>query len=206
MNRLLTYLILIIVASAAVGCSKSNPEQLNSNTTITSIYTTAVIDDLNKILSFFENQICAENNHTHSGKCYESYLKSISDIMDNEGQILINIPYKEQLTMFEELDTSTVNQIWSYGEITNMHTKDTLIELRYNIRGKHVKMMYEMSLEDELMKYYYDMWQEWYTLQVITSGKTLENYKNYDIDDVRMKLVVAIHYLTMNDNFERNKK
>ena len=34
--------------------------------------------------------------------------------------------------------------------------KDTLIELRFNIRGKHAKMMYEMGLEDKFMKYYYE--------------------------------------------------
>lgn len=197
-------LLLILFVLVAAGCSNRSRDDLNSNSTIISIFSTSEIEDLNRILSFFENQICSDKKHAHTETCYKSYLKKVSENID-KGSIVINIPYEEQKVMFEQLNDSTFNQIWSYGEVTNQKTKDTLIELGYNPSGKYVKMMNEMSHDDNLMKYYYETWDEWRSLQIITSGKTLENYETYDIDDIRMKLVVAIHYLTMNDNFERNR-
>jgi len=124
------------------------------------------------------------------------------------GDIQLNIPFEKQLEVYKQFSDSTFFEIWNYG-ISYRHRDaplDTFRTVHFALNGKYLDFLKKTARKDSVIDNYYE--------SVIAAGDIppsliaglLVNHKYYDINDLRVKFIVAIHYLTLNDHFERKEK
>ncbi len=203
MKRIYQIIALLIL----VGCSGTNQEHLESNSTVTGVFNKSEIQDLAKILKFFDEQICATQQVDISklSDCYQSFFERMEEA-EKTGSIEIKIPFSEQQNLYRQINDSTFNEIWHFGKSSYRNSPDTLrsISLKYN--SKYVNFLKELGTDDKIIKNYYDNFKASGGISPSMVASLLVNYDNYNINDIRVRLVIAIHYLTMNDQFERKEK
>ena len=206
----------IIVLLLLIGCKTNNEKKLENNRTVTTIFDKSEIEDLRKILTFFNEQICDNENII---ECYQRFLKRVAE-QEKEYIIEINIPFQEQLKMYNQINENTFNQIWVFYEMRHRDYPDVLKYLNFNINGKYLKFLKEFGKENIIIENYLDRYRQLGGISMPYSSitKYLEDYdeqgirrvkdiyEDYDVEDERIQLVIAIHYLTLNDNFERIEK
>jgi hypothetical protein len=86
---------------------------------------------------------------------------------------------------------------------------DTLKYIDYNrINSKYPKFLKELGKEYELIKNYSESLETSGGISPIMIGDILiiKKHHQYDLNDIRLQLVLAIHYLTLNDQYERKEK
>lgn len=195
-----TYLVfLLFVSITSFSCKKEN---LATNPKINSVFEKDEVQDLSKILDFFEQQICSTeeldiNNNT---LCYTHYLKKLK-VAEITGNIEIGISVETQRQLYNQINDSTLNQIWVFHKSSRRNSSDTLKQakgLRYD--GKYVAFLQELSKDNPAIKQYYETFIAVGAISPSMINSILVDYKNYNIKDRSVKFVIAIHYLTLNDN------
>lgn len=191
MRHLFSILILLII----FGC-KSEKESLRDYPEIQKIFTQAEINDLRLILEFFDNTVCeSENvNKRNLAECYEKYFQRLSKEAET-GYTDYRISEKEVEELFNQIDNSTFNQIWWI--IDNERTENILL----NTQGQYFQFLKAFGKTNPKAKNYHE-----YLIMVGDISPNIVadiflNYRDYDIDDERIRLLLAIHYLTLNDRY-----
>ncbi len=199
-------LILLSLILTVISCSWTN-EKLADNQTIKLTFDSDEINDLQKILTFFESQICKTENISSNNvkKCYESFFMRMEKA-EETGNIDIKISFDTQLTLYEEIDSATFYQLWTFNRSWRRDSPDTLKSMTYNYNGKYVKFIKAFGEEDRVVNDYYESFQAVGDIGPNMVARILKMYKDYDTDDIRIRLLIAIHYLTMNDQYERKEK
>lgn len=107
-------LIILIVLFATVGCG--NQKTLESNSTVTKVFNDSEIHNLTLILEFFNKQICSLENTKGSdiNDCYNKFIQRMTESAET-GNMEINIPFKEQIKLYNAIDEQTFNEIWQMG-------------------------------------------------------------------------------------------
>jgi CRISPR/Cas system CMR-associated protein Cmr5 small subunit len=217
--------IILVVLIVAAGCS--NQKTIESNPTIKKVFNESEIKDLQLILEFFEKQICSIENKEDSkiNDCYDSFIQRMTGAVETGG-LEINIPFGEQKKLYNTINDSTFNEIWDMSWIRTIpHSnsylkrigKDTLsieereksdttnyIELKYE--GKYVSFIEEYGNKSPVIKRYHENFVNAGGIGPSMISSIMMNYEYYDIKDIRMKLIFAIHYLTLNDQHIRKEK
>ena len=191
------------------GCTYNTERKLNNNATVTDCFTREEIKDLTKLLDFFNEQICVLKS-TEKKKvieCYDGFIERMSKTVET-GSFEINISFEKQYEIYKQISDSVFNQIWVFGRSWSRSSPDTLKRIDYRVDGKYVKFLKELGNDYDMIKTYSMSLELAYSLSPSMIGEILmikEEYQ-YDLTDIRLQLVVAIHYLTMNDQFERKEK
>jgi hypothetical protein len=203
----------LIVLFILIGFSSASQENLKSNSTITTVFNESEIEDLTRILNFFEEHICS-TQHVEISKladCYQSFFERMEEAVET-GDIELKIPFEEQLNLYKQINESTFNEIWVLGKTMRFNSSDpleysdTLKYLSIKYDGKYVKFLEELAIENNVLNFYHFSFKANGGISPSMIASLLTNYDIYNINDLRVRLVVAIHYLTMNDQFERNEK
>ena len=207
----LAQMIKFIIAFLLIlgSCTYDTERKLNSNLTVTDCFTQEEIKDLTKLLDFFNEQICVSNaiDKKEIIKCYDSFIKRMSETAET-GNFEIKIPFAKQREIYNQISDSLFNQIWCFGKTWRRDSPDTLKSIDYRIDGKYMKFLKELGKEYELAKNYSETLELAYGISPSMVGDILmikERYQ-YDLKDIRLQLVMAVHYLTMNDKYERKEK
>jgi len=182
-------------------------QDLSSDRTINAVFNKNEIIDLQKILNFFDKQICTivQGENKNINKCYISYLEQLYNDRES-GNIKISIPFDEQKNIYKKLSDSTFFQIWSFNKYWYHNNLDTLRGIELNRHGKYAKYLKLVGLDYVQFNEYYEELQECGDMCPTMTTEVLVNYKDYKISDVRVKLFLAIHYLTLNDKWTRKEK
>ena len=181
---------------------------MNSDTLIKKSFNESEIKDLQKIFDFFNNEICS-SNYEKLNECYLNYCsKRKKQIEQNvELEFSMNINFEEQQKLYSKIQTNTFKEIWSFQKsIPVRDRKDTLKYLSFNDNGKFVKFLKQYGNENKRIKNYYDSFLKYRDISPSMFAGVLMEFKDYDIDDIRTKLIFAIHYLTFNDQNLRKEK
>jgi hypothetical protein len=196
----LTFLLLI--SSSIFG------QDLQTDSTMNSIFTSAEINNLEKILIFFSNQICKLedlDNH-HAIDCFESYCKNLKERTNAFGSVDLMLSLKEQKVFYNNIDSFTFNEIWHFEKAWKPKTTDTIIEIDINPNGKYAKFLKSLGQEyDKVGKYYQDL-ESLGGICPTMIAELLMNYQEFNFRDERIRLLFAIHYLTMNDQFSEKSE
>ena len=197
----------IIALLVLIGCSATNQDSLESNSTITTVFNESEIQDLERILEFFNEQICTTQQVDKNNliDCYKSFFERMSESV-NMGSIEIKIPFDEQQYMYKQISDSTFNQIWAFNKVWKYNTTDTLKEIGIKYDCKYVDYLEQLGKDYEVINNYYDGFKSIGDIGPHRVADLLVNYHNYNTKDIRIRLVVAIHYLTLNDRNERMEK
>ena len=201
-------IIYIIILTILISCSTSEKRELKSNKTISEIFNKSEINDLQIILDFFNGQICDSNklNNDYLNKCYEKYCSEIKSEMILNGGFNPKIDYEKQLELYEKIDKANFNKIWKIGKSYNLRTKENFKHLELNYKGKYLDFLKKYGEENKTIHSYYESIINAGDISPSTSAILILNYKLIKPADIRSKLIIAIHYLTLNDNFNRKEK
>ncbi len=200
----------IIFLFFLISCSNNNKEKLKSDSIITSVFNKAEIQDLQTILDFFDNEICKNEilEENKINKCYQAFFERIkSEFIETNGTINLQIPFEEQLEMYEKIDISTFDELWIFGKKFPLGSyTDTLKSIFINHSGKYSKFLKEVGKKDSIINIYQDHLHGHGDISPQLFSNVLMNYQNYNINDKKVRLIIAIHYLTLNDGNLRIEK
>jgi hypothetical protein len=195
------YLILIILLS---NCG-SRTQELRTNSTIQEVFNTIEINDLNKILTFFENEICSDLIEvTEINKCYINFFSTLRSAV-KDGEFPININFEKQREMYSELSDSTFMNIWTINKSFKFKSKDTLQSIGYLYDGKFAKLLEATGKDYPMIKGYSETFKETGDITPSLTANFIINYSKLNLNDPRIKMIVAVHYLTLNDQYLRNE-
>lgn len=202
MTRKLVIFILIITT---ISC-EPNQNDIGNYQEINEIFDRTEIQDLREIIQFFNTAICTSENLSNDdvNKCYNQYLKRLNENLTTEVGLELQISFEDQKAFLEQLNPNTLNQIWSYEKIWNK-TSDTLEIRDYNL-GKYMEFLKEFGKANDKANKYYENLMSIGVISPSAFADMLINYREYNTEDERIKLLIAIHYLTINEeNYVRKK-
>jgi len=205
MNKIFQILFFLVF----IGCATNKSEKLQSNSTINSIFNKKESQDLQKILDFFENSICVSENikKENINVCYKKYFERLKQESEKNGNIYLKIPIDEQLKVYKNFKDSTFKEIWQLGKFFPLNTTtDTLKYYSYNFNGKYLEYLKELGKTNKAVDNYTKSFLNAGDMPPSMWASVLMDYENYNIKDIRVKLFLAIHYLTLNDQNEREEK
>ena len=195
---------LIVITVISISCSVEKDDSLSKDETINSVFNLAEISDLVKIQEFFDQQIGSKSKRNEGSllKSYYAFFEDNSKIK-NLGQLTLSIDFNEQKELYTRLTDSTYNHIWRMSWTVPMNSVDTLnrLELRYG--GKYMEFLEEVGEQDEKIAQYCNSFKGMGVISPSMMADLVKNYKDYNINDPKVRLIIAIHYLTMNDFMNR---
>lgn len=195
-SQLLLFFLLLFSSSLS-------GQNLKTDSTVNSIFTAQEISDLEKILNFFTHQICEveDINKIQAAGCFESYFKNLEERSRGSSHFNLKLSLEKQKTFYNSIDTSTFNDIWHYQKLQNLITRDTIIELSLDPGGKYAEFLHALGQEYDKVGLYYDDLKACGGISPVTMAELMKNYQEFPFNDERIRLLFAIHYLTLNDQF-----
>lgn len=207
MKRIILLNILFFIL---ISCSIKEKRKLESDSIITSVFNKTEIQDLQTILNFFNKQICENEDFDgqNINNYYQDFMKRLkSESIESNGTIYLEIPFEEQLKMYKRIENSTFNEIWLFGKSFPLGSStDTLKSIFINHSGKYPKFLKEVGKKDSIINIYQEQLSNSGDISPQMFSSLLMGYENYNIKDIKVRLVIAIHYLTLNDENLRKEK
>lgn len=199
-TKLLIFGILILQLNSSCKTQYSTTE-LNDN------FTSEQIVDLKKITDFFKEQMCLKMESDFK-ICYE---RTPHEYLEATGNgFWTNINFKEQKALYEQISKSTFDEIWDFCESTYFHPNEIKVkEICAAYNGKYQKFLADLGNSNPRIAEYLNRIQEsgdysWMDIQYWDVLK--KNRKYFDLNDPNIQLILAIHYLSINDQESRNKE
>lgn len=191
-NKTLLFTILFI----SCNINKQEKKTLEDYPLIIKTFNQSEISDLKKVLSFFDNEMRIEFKSKSIQKNYSSFYKKSLKELDS-GRIYVGFTFKKQAKLIEELKETTFNGIWDVGK--SFTEKDTINVINLKVKGVYAKFLKELGKENKAIKRYIDDLVFNYDITPEQSYFFINNYDSLDITDERVRLMIAIHYLTLNN-------
>ncbi len=200
-------LFLISTMIIALSCTTQRQNDLSNDLTIKESFNTTEINDLTKIQSFFDKSIglTESDKQDNLEKVYTDFFLQNSDI-EKMSDFKLSINFNDQKGMYNQLDKKTFDNIWTISWLTKPDSNDSLKYIQLNRQGKYVEFLKSLGQQDSVINNYYNSLEIAGDISPTMVGDLIKNYKNYNIKDPKVRLIIAIHYLTQNDKFERKEK
>lgn len=199
-TKLITLGLLILQLNFSCKTQYSLAE-LNDN------FTSEQLADLKKITDFFKEQICS-GLESDFKTCYEQIPHENYKVTGNG--FWTNIDFNEQKKLYDRISKSTFNEIWTFCETTYHYPKETKTrEICAAHNGKYQKFLSDLGKSNPRIAEYHNRIQASgdYSWMDIQYGDVLkESRKYFDLNNPNIQLILAIHYLTINDQESRNIK
>lgn len=198
------FVIGLIIGLTNYSISQS---RLADNKTFRKTFTESEIKDLQIMFDFFNESICSDNKTKNLNVCYNDFFKKMKE-EEQSGDIQLDISFENQLKVYNSLIDSTFNKIWTLGGrcVYTETPMDTFRTVYYNPKGKYLEFLKRTGRNDKVIKQYYESLRKYGDLAPSLIAWLLVSYDYFMIEDIRVKFVVAIHYLTLNDQFKRKEK
>tara|TARA_R110001583_G_scaffold195006_1_gene368456 strand:+ start:231 stop:677 length:447 start_codon:yes stop_codon:yes gene_type:complete len=137
-------------------------------------------------------------------ECYEKYCSEIREQYKVEYEFNPKVNFKQQLEMYNKIDKSTFNEIWDFQKKWTTKTQsDTLKHLGLSYTGKYKDFLQNYGKVNKAIHQYSESFNASGDLSPTMTAGLLMSYEYYDISDIRTKLIIAIQYLTLNDQNKR---
>jgi len=176
--------------------SQYSVTELNNN------FSNEQIADLNKITDFFKNQLCSGSNFK---KCYK---KIPHEHLEATGAAFwTNIDFEKQKELYENISKSTFDKIWMFCKSTEYPSGKESKHLCAVANGHYQKFLADFGNKNTRIAKYAD--------RISASGDfngldinywEVLNNKDFDLNNPNIQLILAIHYLSLNDQYKRKEK
>lgn len=188
-------LFFIPILFIAFSCSNQKQNDFSNDKTITDIFSKTEISDLLKIQHFFDKNIGLDkaNKQKKLDEVYSKFFLKNSKI-DQQEDLKLSIRFDNQKELYTQLDKKTFNDIWKVSSKSK--------RLSLNPKGKYASLLKEVGKKDSVINNYYNGLQRVGDISPSIVSDLLKNYKNYNIKNPKVRLMIAIHYLTLNDQFD----
>lgn len=187
-----------------VSCSnykKTKPKKLEDSKIVNQVFDKREIHDLQKILSFFDGQIMSSFKGKTLLDSYDLFNEKELELK-NEGLIFGNISLSDQQKLNSKIKETTFQEIWDLGKILDVDeigSKQSFLFINPN--GKYISYLKKLGLKNKFIEDYSNIVSQNYDIPPSLVYVITDNYNKIDVSDENIRLMVAIHYLTLNDNF-----
>lgn len=173
--------------------------ELNNN------FTTEQKADLKKITDFFKREMCL-NMDSDFKTCFKRIPHEYLEATGNS--FWTNINYEKQKKLYEQISKSTFDEIWDLCKSTYPESGIELSEICSKYNGKYQKYLIELGRHNETIKKYADRVTGAgdFSLFQLSYWEIMKNKKDLNLNDPNIQLIIAIHYLSLNDEEKRNSK
>jgi len=173
--------------------------ELNNN------FTSEQVSDLNKISTFFKNQMCLNMDHDFK-TCYEQIPHEYLQATGNG--FWANIDFDKQKKLYKEISQSTFDEIWMFSKSTAYPSEIESKSIAAVANGKYYKYLKSLGNKNpRIAKYATQINASGdFSLLDIRFREVLKNKKYFDLKDPNIQLILAIHYLSLNDQVKRKDK
>ena len=196
---IMTKKIIVIIGLLMFGCQTKQSDDLFKSAILSEAFSENEISDLKKVMKFFDDEIKLSFSSESLINSYSVFFKKSKEMM-NEGQLYINISSSKQDSLFDNLNDNTINKIWVKGKRYN--EKDTTEIISLDINSKYIQFLRSLSKKNNLIQGYVN--------QLIVAGDIspnksfffIQNFDSLNFNSEELRLIMAIHYLTLNNQFE----
>lgn len=196
--------ILLIVMIFSIFQLNTSCKTQYSTKELRNNFSSQQINDLEKIVEFYKKQICL-NESLNFKVCYK---KLPHEYMEAVGSpVWSNINFERQKELYGQISQSTFDEIWdlTYATYTDGSVLKA-ISSKYN--GGYQKYLKDLGKRNDAIKEY--------AKEVIAAGDYAPAYLHYsniiklkryfDLNDPNVQLIMAIHFLSLNDDLKRGGK
>ncbi len=194
-------IILIILFS----CNQDHSNKLKQDPLINNYFNKNEIKELTEIIHFFETESgikSAEKNITES---YKSFLEKIKPDTKPED-IEINISFDNQVKFFNQIDTELFNELWNYQTHFDPFIQDSTKSIHFNYQGKYFKFLDSLYHQDSLIRNYYEVFLHFGEPSPSLLAYSMMDFNKYELNLDRIRLIIAINFLYVNEYFRLSKK
>ena len=198
--------LIVIIFIFQFSCKSDQINKLRINTTFSAKETDQIIEMLHR----FDSEICINEQKEIDviEDCYASFFKRIKKETDY-GKLDIGISEVQQDFIISALDKSLRKEFWAEGiGVLNRVINATSPPKTYHDTIKVISIGKGMFLDflkndvsavSSKVKDYYERYLNMGVTPTIEAD-IITNYEEYDISDERIRLFIAVHYLTKNSN------
>jgi hypothetical protein len=185
----------------------SKKNQLSDNKTFQQTFSQNEIQYLQLLFDFFNENICPAYETAKLTDCYTEFFKRMEEWAETD-EIRLEIPFEKQEKIYENISEETFQEIWGFGKRWNSREvpQDYYRMVHYSPTGKYFEFLKKVGKNDQVIRNYYEIVDVTGDITPSLIAGLLLNYNHYNIQDIRVKFIIAIHYLTLNDQFERKEK
>jgi hypothetical protein len=201
MNDMKNFIIIFYLTTVITNLSCNSAvfsQSLKNDTLIQSYFSQNEINDLENILSFFNNEI-TKNCSGDLDKCYNMYFENIQEKFKKND---FGIPQEKEDILLKNIRQSTFDKIWSESIAFKNNRKDTADIIIMNINGQYMNFLKEYgSIKQFIYPYYYGI-KITGDINAGSINSMILNYDKFNIKDEKDRLIIAIHYLTVNNHLK----
>src|SRR5690606_28799295 len=129
---------------------------IEDDKTINQFFAPQEIDDLKKILGFFEAQICDDDVESRESllQCYMDFFTRM-DSATVTGYINLNISFDQQQELYTQISNSTFGHVWTFHRSWRGYPpSDTLKKVSFNDRGRYMSFLRELGKHNDFIGKY----------------------------------------------------
>ena len=192
------YLLILFIFLS--GCLADQNISLVEDEIINKHFEAKEIDNLGRILSFFDKEVQFITNE--NGSIEGSYNKLFETIKDSAK---VSDPYSPILKirseglnqLFSSLPESLKNEIWDTYYSVRSSTDDSLIVFDINPSGKYGAFLKSASQENQMLVEYQNAFEHAGITSPAMEAGMIMNPEQLNLNKERERLIVAVHYLAI---------
>lgn len=176
---------------------------LNNNSTseLKQYFTKNQIKNLNQINNFFISDYLKSNKEDFS-QAFKNMFKQVS--INGIDTLLNHVDFEKQRKLYSSIP-NTFKEIWEVNQIaTGMYKGEEYIIPKY--KGQFQSYIKHLGQTNLLAA---DCWNQMELAGDFNQGSLnfyiSQNYDTIDYDDFNNQIIISIYYLTLIDNYERDK-
>ena len=184
------YLFTLVAFLLYTSCVKSQ-----DNESLKNHFENNEIVELEKLISFFDSVVQQKTIVKDLALAYKEFLKKLSE-SKSAGDA--SQYFKFDFKVKDQVSSNLFDKIWVVEKSYGYKVKDTVLSLNINTSSEYIKLLKSKS-KNEVIKKYYD--------GILSSGgfspgvtaHLQHDYNKLDFNDFDNRLIVAIHYMTLNE-------
>ena len=176
------------------------PPSLTEDTVLMQHYSTEEIAQLEAIVSFFEGYALQDCQGSDSiSLCYQQYLNRLWPT----DSLIIGVPFKEQNIFYlADLDKGLFHSIWTYSPSRAHLGGDQwqyYNQIDYNRSGRYWKFLKDVAEVEPYFYKYVEPMEAAGDFPPSTYTGFAYNPSGLDFNNERHRLILAVHFLMVND-------
>ncbi|WP_158840989.1 hypothetical protein [Polaribacter sp. L3A8] len=198
----LVYLIAVLLF---VSCAKEETttyKEMKSDESMSEFFTDSDLQDLAKIVNFFESEIRLDKSKPKDDAYFEFNKNSIEGFFKDTKGYKIPVNYKLQEEMYLQIDTSFFKEIWVHKTFyETLDSKTAIVNKAYdlNLFGKYILFLKSLNNEDVLFRDFYEMFNVFNAISFSIQASAFSKFEFKEFKGIKRRLFFAIYYLTIND-------
>jgi hypothetical protein len=200
----LVYLMAVLFLISCAEQELITYNEMRSDKFMSDFFTDNELQDLAKIVDFFESEMLEKFSESKKYNLQETYKKfNIADSIEYRKNFsyLIFLNFKKQKELYKKLDSNLVYKIWVHprSNKTNKLIKEELFIKCYGEYLNFLKKVGEIDIKYGLFKRYAQGVENQCGISIQNTMDLTLNYRFFNTEDIKTRLLFAVHYLSTNE-------